>query len=173
MRTTQLVAHNGALQCNANRLRCPVNEGTRKPRSDARLTSHTFFESHRLEDLEVLERRLAKLAVGLNREGDEVVAKLVARLAILVHFLPRHNLRRVPRGAVVVNVGGSGRATVLLEIREIAGALHKQAQKTGRECLRHHVRKTNLQTSKEPHERAPNSQPSLDLRKQAKLYYCP
>ena len=73
MRTTQLVAHNGALQCNANRLRCPVNEGTRKPRSDARLTSHTFFESHRLEDLEVLERRLAKLAVGLNREGDEVV----------------------------------------------------------------------------------------------------
>ena len=84
MRTTQLVAHNGALQCNANRLRCPVNEGTRKPRSDARLTSHTFFESHRLEDLEVLERRLAKLAVGLNREGDEVVAKLVARLAILV-----------------------------------------------------------------------------------------
>ena len=86
MRTTQLVAHNGALQCNANRLRCPVNEGTRKPRSDARLTSHTFFESHRLEDLEVLERRLAKLAVGLNREGDEVVAKLVARLAILVHL---------------------------------------------------------------------------------------
>jgi len=76
MRTTQLVAHNGALQCNANRLRRPVNEGTRKPRSDARLTSHTFFESHRLEDLEVLERRLAKLAVGLNREGDEVVAKL-------------------------------------------------------------------------------------------------
>ena len=72
MRTTQLVAHNGALQCNANRLRCPVNEGTRKPRSDARLTSHTFFESHRLEDLEVLERRLAKLAVGFNCEGDEV-----------------------------------------------------------------------------------------------------
>eukprot|EP01046_Picozoa_sp_COSAG06_P035244 COSAG06_NODE_3769_length_4925_cov_76.558433_7_plen_31_part_01 len=31
MRTTQLVAHNGALQCNANRLRRPVNEGTRKP----------------------------------------------------------------------------------------------------------------------------------------------
>jgi hypothetical protein len=30
MRTTQLVAHNGALQCNANRLRRPVNEGTRK-----------------------------------------------------------------------------------------------------------------------------------------------
>ena len=26
MRTTQLVAHNGALQCNANRLRRPVND---------------------------------------------------------------------------------------------------------------------------------------------------
>ena len=93
MRTTQLVAHNGALQCNANRLRCPVNEGTRKPRSDARLTSHTFFESHRLEDLEVLERHLAKLAVGLNREGDEVVAELAASLVILVDLLARHDLR--------------------------------------------------------------------------------
>ena len=45
----------------------------------------------------MLERRLAKLAVGLNREGDEVVAELVARLAILVDLLARHSLRRVSR----------------------------------------------------------------------------
>ena len=77
MRTTQLVAHNGALQRNANRLSRPINEGPREPRSDARLTAHTFFERHRLQDLEVLDRRLAELAVpvGLNREGDEVVAE--------------------------------------------------------------------------------------------------
>jgi hypothetical protein len=77
MCTTQLVAHNGALQRNTNRLSRPVNEGPREPWSDARLAVHTFLERHRLQDLEVLDRRLAKLAVGLNREGDEVVAELV------------------------------------------------------------------------------------------------
>ena len=50
MRTTQLVAHNGALQCNANRLRRPVNEGTRKPRSDARLEHLPRSRRHRYHD---------------------------------------------------------------------------------------------------------------------------
>ena len=54
-----MVPHNGAFERNTNRLGRPANDGKREPRSDARLTAHTFLESPRLQVLYVSRFEMA------------------------------------------------------------------------------------------------------------------